>query len=186
MTCDRSHRGGGRADARPHTALAHRFEVFARGHAEAGLEATVEVREIPEARVVGDLRDPGFADRTAAAQVLSESSGSTRSRREGEVMHCPFCRHPDSRVVDSREADEGQAHEVDFQHVEDKARGISVDVETFGRIEEHIGRGFDSADIPAVVDVGLGKGGFGHLVTPFSVSSAPILPRNGKYGNENI
>ena len=24
-------------------------------------------------------------------------------------MYCPFCRHPDSRVVDSREADEGQA-----------------------------------------------------------------------------
>lgn len=24
-------------------------------------------------------------------------------------VHCPFCRHPDSRVVDSREADEGQA-----------------------------------------------------------------------------
>ena len=24
-------------------------------------------------------------------------------------MHCPFCRHADSRVVDSREADEGQA-----------------------------------------------------------------------------
>ncbi|SEK37120.1 MULTISPECIES: transcriptional regulator NrdR [Rhodococcus] len=24
-------------------------------------------------------------------------------------MHCPFCRHPDSRVVDSREADEGNA-----------------------------------------------------------------------------
>ncbi|BDT90105.1 MULTISPECIES: transcriptional regulator NrdR [Nocardia] len=24
-------------------------------------------------------------------------------------MHCPFCRHPDSRVVDSREADEGAA-----------------------------------------------------------------------------
>lgn len=28
---------------------------------------------------------------------------------EGIAMHCPFCRHPDSRVVDSREADEGQA-----------------------------------------------------------------------------
>jgi transcriptional repressor NrdR len=27
----------------------------------------------------------------------------------GSFMHCPFCRHPDSRVVDSREADEGQA-----------------------------------------------------------------------------
>lgn len=28
---------------------------------------------------------------------------------KGSLMHCPFCRHPDSRVVDSREADEGQA-----------------------------------------------------------------------------
>jgi len=28
---------------------------------------------------------------------------------EGFTMHCPFCRHPDSRVVDSREADEGAA-----------------------------------------------------------------------------
>jgi transcriptional repressor NrdR len=24
-------------------------------------------------------------------------------------MHCPFCRYPDSRVVDSREADDGTA-----------------------------------------------------------------------------
>ncbi|MFY9806013.1 MAG: transcriptional regulator NrdR [Pseudonocardiaceae bacterium] len=24
-------------------------------------------------------------------------------------MHCPFCRHPDSRVIDSREIDDGQA-----------------------------------------------------------------------------
>ena len=24
-------------------------------------------------------------------------------------MHCPYCRHPDSRVVDSREVDDGQA-----------------------------------------------------------------------------
>ena len=28
---------------------------------------------------------------------------------EGSDMHCPFCRNPDSRVVDSREADEGSA-----------------------------------------------------------------------------
>jgi transcriptional repressor NrdR len=27
----------------------------------------------------------------------------------GGVVHCPFCRHPDSRVVDSREADDGAA-----------------------------------------------------------------------------
>src|SRR6478736_5634544 len=31
------------------------------------------------------------------------------ARGEGAVMHCPFCRNPDSRVVDSRETDEGQA-----------------------------------------------------------------------------
>src|SRR5579875_2569004 len=44
----------------------------------------------------------------AGAQVLSEWS-EARRRDEGAVMHCPFCRHPDSRVVDSRETDEGQA-----------------------------------------------------------------------------
>ncbi len=47
--------------------------------------------------------------RAQAAQVVSVSSGSIRGRREGGVMHCPFCRNPDSRVVDSRETDEGQA-----------------------------------------------------------------------------
>ncbi|NEC92783.1 transcriptional regulator NrdR, partial [Streptomyces sp. SID12501] len=24
-------------------------------------------------------------------------------------MHCPFCRHPDSRVVDSRTSDDGSS-----------------------------------------------------------------------------
>src|SRR5690242_3358279 len=44
------------------------------------------------------------------AQVGSESFDRNVCRRgEGAVMHCPFCRHPDSRVVDSRETDEGQA-----------------------------------------------------------------------------
>lgn len=28
---------------------------------------------------------------------------------EGQTMHCPYCRHPDSRVVDSREVEDGQA-----------------------------------------------------------------------------
>src|SRR6201999_2175924 len=42
--------------------------------------------------------------------VGSEWFGTPRSQRgEGAAMHCPFCRNPDSRVVDSREADEGQA-----------------------------------------------------------------------------
>src|SRR3954451_15263740 len=29
--------------------------------------------------------------------------------QEGTKMHCPFCRHPDSRVVDSREDEDGAA-----------------------------------------------------------------------------
>src|SRR5258705_4363100 len=36
------------------------------------------------------------------------SGGPTRSNRgRGVVMRCPYCRHSDSRVVDSREADDG-------------------------------------------------------------------------------
>jgi len=44
---------------------------------------------------------------TQVGSVSSEASGFGGG--EGAVMHCPFCRHPDSRVVDSRETDEGQA-----------------------------------------------------------------------------
>src|ERR1700755_2090152 len=43
------------------------------------------------------------------AKVRSEGFECCVRCGEGAVMHCPFCRHPDSRVVDSREADEGQA-----------------------------------------------------------------------------
>ncbi|MDA4085134.1 NrdR family transcriptional regulator [Mycolicibacterium hassiacum DSM 44199] len=51
-----------------------------------------------------DLR-PGVG-----ARVRSKAVGLVVCwRGEGAVMHCPFCRHPDSRVVDSRETDEGQA-----------------------------------------------------------------------------
>jgi transcriptional repressor NrdR len=32
-----------------------------------------------------------------------------RDRRREFVVHCPFCRNPDSRVVDSRTADDGTA-----------------------------------------------------------------------------
>lgn len=32
-----------------------------------------------------------------------------RRRVFSDVVYCPFCRHPDSRVVDSREADDGAA-----------------------------------------------------------------------------
>jgi transcriptional repressor NrdR len=42
--------------------------------------------------------------RSYSSEVLGPLDGG-----EGAVMHCPFCRHPDSRVVDSRETDEGQA-----------------------------------------------------------------------------
>ena len=43
------------------------------------------------------------------ARVGSQTSGVVHGGGEGAVMHCPFCRNPDSRVVDSREADEGLA-----------------------------------------------------------------------------
>ena len=52
--------------------------------------------------------------RALHAPVLLEPASAEKRRSghddyEGFTMHCPFCRHPDSRVVDSREADEGAA-----------------------------------------------------------------------------
>src|SRR5215210_224704 len=34
--------------------------------------------------------------------------GADPGRRRWRAMRCPYCRHSDSRVVDSREAEEGQ------------------------------------------------------------------------------
>src|SRR5262249_40934410 len=65
----------------------------------------------------------GSAGKSMTAAAIAPALGvpvgaQVRSKRfevlvcrggEGAVMHCPFCRHPDSRVVDSRETDEGQA-----------------------------------------------------------------------------
>jgi transcriptional repressor NrdR len=33
--------------------------------------------------------------------------GTAVGGRKGEIVYCPFCRHPDSRVVDSRTTDDG-------------------------------------------------------------------------------
>ena len=41
-------------------------------------------------------------------RCCSPSAGGWPSQ-EGVVMRCPFCRHGDSRVIDSREVDDGQA-----------------------------------------------------------------------------
>jgi len=49
-------------------------------------------------------------------RVLSDAPGTGGGRRTvarssdrgGTTLRCPYCRHPDSRVVDSREADDGQ------------------------------------------------------------------------------
>lgn len=54
--------------------------------------------------VVPALRAPAL---WASAPVEGRRGG--HDGYEGFAMHCPFCRHPDSRVVDSREADEGAA-----------------------------------------------------------------------------
>lgn len=61
---------------------------------------------------VARLRAPLAAARDArVGSVPSAMSGATAESggRGATVVHCPFCRHPDSRVVDSREADEGSA-----------------------------------------------------------------------------
>src|SRR3954449_9460666 len=36
------------------------------------------------------------------------SGGAPWHPRQEDPVRCPYCRHPDSRVVDSREADDGQ------------------------------------------------------------------------------
>ena len=69
-----------------------------------------------KAGVVATSADPvphGCRGRVATpaaigARVVSETAQPVGSGEE-RVMHCPFCRNPDSRVVDSRETDEGQA-----------------------------------------------------------------------------
>jgi transcriptional repressor NrdR len=40
---------------------------------------------------------------------LWKTAGDKSSRQEGKSVYCPFCRHPDSRVIDSRAADDGTA-----------------------------------------------------------------------------
>jgi len=39
----------------------------------------------------------------------NERPGDTNNGQGGDRVHCPFCRNPDSRVIDSRTADDGTA-----------------------------------------------------------------------------
>ena len=57
---------------------------------------------------VGIATPEGGNDSGKTASVRRRRRGPHGSD-EGTYMHCPYCRHPDSRVVDSREADEGAA-----------------------------------------------------------------------------
>jgi transcriptional repressor NrdR len=55
---------------------------------------------------------PGTVAETKVSQLgsattCSSFSGVVIPDRGGGVVRCPYCRHPDSRVVDSREADDG-------------------------------------------------------------------------------
>ncbi|AXY51995.1 Ribonucleotide reductase transcriptional regulator NrdR [Rhodococcus ruber] len=67
--------------------------------------------------LVSDTTSCGRAesDSPAGGSGLGRTASVPRRRRgqhgydEGIDMYCPYCRHPDSRVVDSREADEGAA-----------------------------------------------------------------------------
>lgn len=64
-------------------------------------DGSTQVPSEVDGAIVGVLRVRG----TQPSAPADESFG----RRERVHVHCPFCRHPDSRVVDSRETDEGQA-----------------------------------------------------------------------------
>lgn len=69
------------------------------------------VRSIGETTEVRSEVDvAGCRLRSGANPVAVGQAGTRVFRPEGaSPVHCPFCRHPDSRVVDSRETDEGQA-----------------------------------------------------------------------------
>src|SRR4051812_21746596 len=43
------------------------------------------------------------------AEASTRHTARERAGQEGATMHCPFCRHTDSRVIDSRTADDGTA-----------------------------------------------------------------------------
>lgn len=59
-------------------------------------------------RPAGRLNRPARVGSEWSLAVASGGAGEVNGGRSAFV-HCPFCRNPDSRVVDSRETDEGQA-----------------------------------------------------------------------------
>lgn len=61
---------------------------------------------LPVRSVPGAARYRRSPDRCSRPEVGPDASVRID---EGSRMHCPYCHHPDSRVVDSREADEGSA-----------------------------------------------------------------------------
>jgi transcriptional repressor NrdR len=45
----------------------------------------------------------------ASVPVMTDLARVVAGRLGGESVHCPFCRHPDTRVIDSRSTDDGAA-----------------------------------------------------------------------------
>src|SRR3954453_8344182 len=87
-----------------------------------------DLRELPQARISRPTRrvlsairlhtlgfGPTFSPHILCYTVVVCSTGCDTGRPQihrakgDEAVHCPFCRHPDSRVVDSREHDDGAA-----------------------------------------------------------------------------
>src|SRR4051795_7477572 len=57
--------------------------------------------EDPQAQGCCTQRDPPIST------GQDPSTGSVRRAQEGAPVHCPYCRHTDTRVLDSRVADDG-------------------------------------------------------------------------------
>jgi transcriptional repressor NrdR len=58
--------------------------------------------------VIADIAGPCSLDLVGRGQAAANTAASLAEWSEVIGMRCPYCRHGDSRVVDSREADDGQ------------------------------------------------------------------------------
>jgi len=70
------------------------------------LGSTTQRRYEPNARRSAPNPVPAVHRRALCAGMSAR--GVRAVEREGHPMRCPYCRHADSRVVDSREAEDGQ------------------------------------------------------------------------------
>src|SRR5581483_11702759 len=63
---------------------------------------------LPSALRLAPIPVPAVDRRAFCPGIAQDERAGQAEEREGHPMRCPYCRHADSRVVDSREAEDGQ------------------------------------------------------------------------------